>query len=202
MKKVLLSLCLLTSSILYAQNTITVNPSITYQTMTGWQGVSEVGQTDHKDYYSNWKDEAIDLAVNEAGINRILIIAGCASENPVDYFTQFWNDQITRDEWKTIKKHSDIGYRIAKSTQELTPIAHSILHHHEWWDGNGYPKGLRGERIPLNSRIITIIDAYDAMTNDRPYRRALGKTRAIEELKNGTYGQFDPYLVEKFLRVI
>ena len=101
-----------------------------------------------------------------------------------------------------MKRHPEIGYHIAESSIELVPIAKGILYHHEWWNGKGYPKGLKGENIPLISRIISIVDAYDAMTNDRPYRKALSTEEAIEELKRCSGTQFDPNLVPKFIGIV
>ncbi len=106
---------------------------------------------------------------------------------------------LTKKETKEMRKHSEIGYRIAMALPDLAPIADWILKHHEWWNGNGYPLGLQGERIPLPCRILSICDAYDAMTNDRPYRKAMSKKEAIAELKRFSGIQFDPELVEKFV---
>lgn len=110
--------------------------------------------------------------------------------------------RLSAEEWKLIQKHPEIGYRIAESSRQLAPIADAILAHHEWWDGNGYPRGLKGEEIPLISRILAIVDAYDAMTHDRPYRKALSKQEAIEELKKCAGSQFDPNLVNVFVSMI
>lgn len=101
-----------------------------------------------------------------------------------------------------MERHSEIGYRIAQSASELMPIADWILKHHEWWNGKGYPLGLKGEEIPLECRILAIADAYDAMSNDRPYRRALEKSIILEELKRCAGIQFDPQLVDVVLRII
>jgi HD-GYP domain-containing protein (c-di-GMP phosphodiesterase class II) len=90
---------------------------------------------------------------------------------------------LSKDEWDEMKQHSIIGYRIALSAPELVPIADYILSHHERWDGKGYPQGLKGVEIPLHSRILAIVDAYDAMTEDRVYRKALSKEAAISEIK-------------------
>ncbi|WP_425806568.1 HD-GYP domain-containing protein [Desulfitobacterium sp. Sab5] len=77
-----------------------------------------------------------------------------------------------------------------------------MQHNHEKWDGTGYPFGLSGEQIPLESRIISLIDAYDAMSNDRPYRKALSKEKIIEEINRCSGTQFDPELVRLFIEMI
>ena len=110
--------------------------------------------------------------------------------------------KLTEDEWVDMKKHPEIGYRIAMTTPELVPIADYILSHHEHWDGSGYPQGSKREEIPLLSRIIAVADAYDAMTSDRPYRRAMTKNAAIEEIKKNAGTQFDPYIAELFLNIL
>ena len=110
--------------------------------------------------------------------------------------------KLSADEWKEMKKHPEAGYRIAISTPELKPIAEYILNHHERWDGNGYPYGRKGEDIPLLSRIIAIADSYDAMTSDRPYRKAMTKEEALEEIRVNAGTQFDPSLVAIFLNEI
>jgi diguanylate cyclase (GGDEF)-like protein/PAS domain S-box-containing protein len=107
--------------------------------------------------------------------------------------------KLSEEEWIEMKKHPEIGYRIAMSTSELAPIAEYILYHHERWDGNGYPQGLKGTEIPLLSRIIAVADAYDAMTEDRPYRVAMSQQEAVDELRYNAGKQFDPNIVEIFL---
>jgi len=108
------------------------------------------------------------------------------------------NDQ----EWEEIKKHPAIGYRIASSSSELSHIAEDILYHHERWDGSGYPEGLIGEAIPLLSRIISIVDAYDVMTHERVYKRAISHDEAIKEVKRCSGSQFDPQIVDKFVEMM
>ena len=101
-----------------------------------------------------------------------------------------------------MKRHSEIGYSIAIATAELMPIASYILSHHEHWDGSGYPEGISGTKIPLASRILAIADAYDAMTQDRVYRKSIGKEAALEEIRRNSGAQFDPSLVDVFFEII
>lgn len=105
-------------------------------------------------------------------------------------------------EFEIMKTHSDKGYRLALLLPELSHIAREILTHHERWDGKGYPLGLKGEEIPLNARIIGVVDAFDAITNDRPYQKGKSKEEALEELKKHSGRQFDPHIVEIFCKVI
>ncbi|PKP57025.1 hypothetical protein CVT91_11625 [Candidatus Atribacteria bacterium HGW-Atribacteria-1] len=109
---------------------------------------------------------------------------------------------LTPSEWKKMREHSRIGYRMAKNIPDFAPIAQEILHHHEHWDGTGYPEGLKGEKIPLLSRIISVVDAYDVMQSRRPYKGAVSKTEALKEIKRCAGTQFDPQLVEIFLKII
>ncbi len=105
---------------------------------------------------------------------------------------------LTAEETMEMRRHCEIGYRIAQASAELKLIADWIYAHHEWWNGSGYPLGLQEEEIPLECRILAIADAYDAMTNDRPYRKALSKEFAFAELKRCAGTQFDPTLVKVF----
>lgn len=105
-------------------------------------------------------------------------------------------------EWDEMKRHPEIGYRIAQATPELLAVADLILSHHERWDGKGYPCGLAGEAIPLHCRILAVADAFDAMTNDRVYRRAMSAEQAVEEIKRNSGTQFDPVVVDIFLEIM
>lgn len=107
--------------------------------------------------------------------------------------------KLTEAEWDVMRTHPEIGFRIAHTVPELINIADYILAHHERWDGKGYPRGLAGEEIPLQARILSVVDAYDAMTQDRPYRKALSEAEAVEELAKNAGTQFDPAIVEIFL---
>lgn len=108
---------------------------------------------------------------------------------------------LTSDEMTEMQRHCDIGYRIALLSPELAPLADWILKHQEWWNGGGYPLGLSKEAIPFECRILAIADAYDAMTSDRPYRKALDLQTAFNELKQGSGKQFDPNLVKLFIAI-
>jgi diguanylate cyclase (GGDEF)-like protein len=114
----------------------------------------------------------------------------------------FKEGPLTESERSIMQSHCEIGYRVAKSTNDLSRIADFILKHHEWWNGKGYPLEIKKEEIPLESRIIAITDAYDAMTSDRPYRKAMSYKDAIDELRLFSGEQFDPHLVEIFIPMV
>jgi PAS domain S-box/diguanylate cyclase (GGDEF) domain/uncharacterized domain HDIG len=110
--------------------------------------------------------------------------------------------KLTQDEWDQIKSHPDIGYRILSTSYEMLELADYILAHHERWDGNGYPKGLKGEAIPRVSRIIALADSYDAMISTRPYRDAFSKEQALAEIQKNSGTQFDPEISTIFINEI
>lgn len=111
--------------------------------------------------------------------------------------------KLKKDGQAEVSRHSEIGYRILSSVNEFSEIADCVLEHHERWDGSGYPRGIAGEAISLHARVISLADAYDAMTSDRPYRKALSEDAAITEIISFAGTQFDPtiarVLVEKVL---
>ncbi|NTW05042.1 MAG: PAS domain S-box protein [Peptococcaceae bacterium] len=109
---------------------------------------------------------------------------------------------LSDSEWSSIKRHPEIGYRILSSVNEYSNLADFVLAHHERWDGKGYPRGLKGEEIPLQSRIIAVIDAYDAMTGYRPYRKSLDKKAAVKEIVKNAGTQFDSELVKIFVEQV
>ncbi len=109
---------------------------------------------------------------------------------------------LTPKERAAMQRHSEIGYRIAHSVPDLNSISSLILKHHERWDGKGYPLGIMGEEIPIECRILGILDAYDAMTNDRSYRKAMTPEAAQLELTSRAGTQFDPALVPLFLKIL
>lgn len=107
--------------------------------------------------------------------------------------------KLSKEEFEIMKTHTEKGYRIIQASGNLETIAKCVLCHHEKWDGTGYPLGLCGNNIPLMSRIITVVDSYDVMTHERPYKEAMTKEDAIEELKRCAGTQFDPNIVSIFL---
>ncbi|RFZ77834.1 PAS domain S-box protein [Lacrimispora amygdalina] len=109
---------------------------------------------------------------------------------------------LTSVEWEEMKRHPEIGCRIAQATPELSSVADLILAHHERWDGTGYPYGLKEEEIPLACRILAVTDAYDAMTNDRTYRAAKSREDAISELLDNAGSQFDPEITTLFIDIL
>jgi len=111
-------------------------------------------------------------------------------------------EKLTKKEWEIIKKHTEVGRRIASASPHFIKIAEEIFFTHEWWDGKGYPKGIKGENIPILSRMLSIIDAYDAMIEGRSYKKAISKEKALKELEKCSGTQFDPILVSSFTKMI
>ncbi len=110
--------------------------------------------------------------------------------------------KLTEEEWNQIKQHPVTGYNILKGVEEYQSFADSVLHHHERWDGRGYPTGLKGEEIPYFARIVTVVDAFEAMTAKRAYQRMKTNEEAIEELKRCAGIQFDPEIVRVFVEKV
>jgi len=111
-------------------------------------------------------------------------------------------DKLTPEEILVIREHPIIGSNILAPIPFFSEVAKIVRHHHEWYNGQGYPDNLSGNEIPLGARIIAIIDAYDAMSSDRPYRKALSKEVIIEEIKKGKGTQFDPQIADIFLQIL
>lgn len=111
-------------------------------------------------------------------------------------------EKLTEQEMKMLRTHPVIGNKILSPVKFLSPVAPMVLYHQEWYDGSGYPEGLAKEEIPLGARIVAVIDAYDAMTSDRPYRKAMPIKTAVKELKEGAGKQFDPKIVDIFIDIL
>ncbi len=109
---------------------------------------------------------------------------------------------LSEEEWEIMRGHPEKGYRIATSSPDLAAVADLILKHHERWDGKGYPLGLSAIAIPVECRILAVVDAFDAMTNKRPYNKTMTREEAIQELKDNAGTQFDPELVQVFIAML
>ena len=109
--------------------------------------------------------------------------------------------KLSDEEYKEVKKHPLIAERILRPIEELKNVIHDIKHHHERFDGMGYPSSLKGENIPFGARILAVVDAYDAMTSERPYRPAFSSEQALEEIWLNAGKQFDPQLARDFLSI-
>jgi len=110
--------------------------------------------------------------------------------------------KLTQEEVEQLHRYPEAGYQILKNTDEYTNIADDVLHHHERFDGKGYPSKLKGENIPFNARVIAVADAYEAMTGDRTYKQKMRKDEAIQELKKNSGTQFDPEIVDVFIHKV
>ena len=110
--------------------------------------------------------------------------------------------KLNEKEWEEMRKHPQYAYELLSKIDFLKPALDIPYCHHERWDGTGYPRGLKGEEIPLSARIFAVVDAWDAMRSDRPYRKALPVEEAMEEIKKGAGTQFDPKVVEAFLQLL
>ena len=123
----------------------------------------ELGLSEHE-------KKQLDLLIRFHDLGKITI--------PQDIINK--TTELTPEEWESIKKHSEIGYRIANSSPELAPIAEAILAHHEHWNGRGYPQNLEGEKIPLLARILAIVEAYDVMLRGSSYKTPLTEIQSLQ----------------------
>lgn len=139
--------------------------------------------------------EGIRLSIQQLNTLELLAVLHDIGKVAIEESILMKPGPLTEEEWAKMKKHSEMGYRIAQAAPELASVAEYILSHHERWDGKGYPQGLKGEEIPLLSRILAVADAFDAMTHDRPYRKAMSKEEAMAELGRNAGTQFDPQVV-------
>ncbi len=111
-------------------------------------------------------------------------------------------ERLDTEEWREMRRHPETGFRILSSVREFSEIARFILEHHEQWDGSGYPRGLSGGEITLQARIIGVVDAFEAMTSTRSYRKAMSEGDAVLVLEKGAGSQFDPELVHTFVEKV
>jgi diguanylate cyclase (GGDEF)-like protein/PAS domain S-box-containing protein len=144
------------------------------------------------------------LKLTDQQINELILLSTLHDIGKIGVSDNILNKpgKLSDHERREIEKHPEIGYRIAMASAELLPIAKYILCHHERWDGTGYPQGLKGEEIPLLSRVIALVDAYDAMTQDRAYGKAVSKIEAIKEINKYKGMQFDPVIADIFINKV
>ncbi len=146
----------------------------------------------------------LEMGLADMHLNDLSLLASLhdIGKMGVDEYILCKPGELSEEEWAEIRRHPEVGYRIAKSSPELMPIADYILCHHERWDGKGYPQGLKSKNIPLLSRILAVVDAYDAMTQDRAYRKAAPKDLAIYEIIKHSGTQFDPDVAIVFIKTM
>jgi diguanylate cyclase (GGDEF)-like protein/putative nucleotidyltransferase with HDIG domain len=159
-------------------------------------------EADHSERVSYYcKLFAIELGMNEVQINDMKTAGLLHDIGKIAIDEKLLNKsgKLDKDEFELIKKHSEVGYRILSTLNDMSDIAEIALSHHERWDGKGYPRGLKEQEIPYLARIVSIVDAYDAMTSERSYRKPLFEYDAKQEILNNAGTQFDPYLAERFV---
>ncbi|MGE5627256.1 MAG: PocR ligand-binding domain-containing protein [Solirubrobacterales bacterium] len=142
---------------------------------------------------------ALDMSESEINELRTAALLHDVGKIGIDENILNQREQLTKEDIEEIKRHSELGYRILRGSQETKTISNYVLHHHERWDGMGYPEGLSKNEIPLQSRIIAIAEAFDAITRDRIYSKARCEADAALELERCAGTQFDPELVKIFI---
>jgi putative two-component system response regulator len=141
----------------------------------------------------NWKQE--DIAILEFGailhdIGKIIVPSLVLKKT----------GPLNEDEWKLMRQHPEVGAKMLEGVDHLKAAVPYVLNHHEWWNGSGYPRGLKGEKIPREGRLLAIVDAFDAMTTNRPYHSSMSHEEALEEIRNNKGIYFDPEISDVFLR--
>lgn len=144
------------------------------------------------------------LGIQNSQLNRLSLLAALhdigKTSIPGEILTK--PGKLNEEEWEILKANPSRGYKIASATSEFSVVAEEILSHHERWDGKGYPRGLKGKEIPYLARIISLVDSYDVMRSGRPYKKAMSKKAALDEIERCKGTQFDPYLAEEFIKII
>jgi len=157
------------------------------------------GHTRRVEEYALMVADAIGLQMKEREELKLAAILHDIGKIGIDDAILRKGGVLTGDEDSAMRRHPEIGARILGYVKEMQGVIPGVLHHHERFDGSGYPDGLKGERIPLNARIIAIADAFDALTTDRPYRKGPARARALAIISEDSAAQFDPALVRVFI---
>jgi len=160
------------------------------------------GHTKRCSWYALKLAEEFGLPEEETSVVRLASLLHDIGKLAIPDEVLFKPGPLNEEEWAQMKQHPTAALHVLSHIRSLTDATPAILHHHEHFDGSGYPDGLAGEQIPIASRILLVTDAFDAMTTDRPYRKAMPVEAAIEELKRNSGSQFDPLVVGAFLRVV
>jgi diguanylate cyclase (GGDEF)-like protein len=163
---------------------------------------STSAHTDRCSWYSGHLADALGLDEGQVTIVRLASLLHDVGKIAVPDEVLFKAGPLNAEEWAQMKRHPAAALHVLREIRAIHDATPAILHHHEHYDGSGYPDGLKGEDIPVASRILLVTDAFDAMTSDRPYRKAMPVEAAIAELKRNSGSQFDPRVVEAFLRVL
>ena len=144
----------------------------------------------------------LDLSVDEQ--NRLSLLATLHDIGKITVPEKILRKpgELSPEEWEVMKKHPGTGFRLCSAIDDFSHIAYEVFSHHEHWDGSGYPRAIKGKEIPLLARVIAIVDSYDVMRNGRPYKRALSKEEALEEIQKNAGTQFDPELALKFVAMM
>ena len=158
--------------------------------------------TERCSWYAARLAEELGLGERDTSIVRLASLLHDIGKLAVPDDVLFKPGPLDDHEWTLMRQHPVTALHILGQIRSVADATPAILHHHEHFDGSGYPDGLAGDRIPIASRILLVTDAFDAMTTDRPYRRAMPVEAAVEELKRNAGTQFDPEVVEAFLRIL
>lgn len=181
-----------------------LNSSIMYSLQTGLQTKSLETEEHTERVVNNSLIIGEKLSLPMSVMDELTIVAKLHDIGKIGISEEILLKQgnLSEEEFEIVKTHTEKGYRIVKASNQLDNVAKGVLTHHERWDGKGYPLKLKGESIPLIARIVSIADAYDSMTNNTVYRRALSKEDAIAELNRCSGKQFDPHIVKVFMEYL